>query len=56
MPPKKKATPRRSPQKAVALSPDGRAAWDTLKKAVEADVGLTLTNDQVIFHLLNKVA
>ena len=47
---------RRAPQKAIALSPEGRKAWDTLKGLVEDQVGLSLTHEQVIGVLLKRAS
>ena len=53
MPTKKKVTPvRRIPQKAVALSQSGRGVWDQIKTTLEDDLDMALTNDQVMYQIL----
>ena len=56
MPTKKKVTPvRRIPQKAVALSQAGRGVWDQIKTTLEDDLDMALTNDQVMYQILQRV-
>lgn len=52
-PTKKYARP--APQKAVCLSAQGRVTYDKLKTTVEKQLGMSLTHDQVMSVLLQKV-